>query len=1141
MKNSKKKKNTGKKKKEVRATIAEEATQPSSVKNAKGKKKKREIKLAPEKEIVKQTPGTENEIPENQDAVSIVDQTNAATNQPDANLAELSFHQTALSEINWEDTPERAPGLARRIFRVLVILLFLAFIPLSLFLRSELKTSGLQAKYLHSFSSRLLTEVVPGEGPVLPAPAEGPYDQRLGYSGLDNLYQKAKEHGFSQDTHTKVSEDGWLIADKGIPFPYPSKIQSGLTVTGQNDQKLYSFTEPSWVFSDFENISKTIIKTLLFIEDRGLLDNGNPKKNPAVEWDRFFKAIGELIYSKLTTPRKVPGGSTLATQIEKYKHSSGGRTSGPKDKLKQMISASLKAYHNGEDTTEYRKQIVLEYINSVPLAALPGYGEIHGLPDGLWAYFGEDPRRINELLSDGESEMDHELLRARGKAYKQVLSLFLAHRRPSDYLDDSPLALQNQVERYLPLLFKEGIISYPLYKASLAEQSPYRRVLPQAGKVPFSSRKGPSVVRNHLLSIFGKQSLYELDRLDLDVKSTLNVEVQEKVSRFLLSLQNPATIKESGLDGFRLLSTSADPKKVIYSFTLFEHENGLNKLRVQTDTYDQPLNINEGVKLDLGSTAKFRTIVTYLEVIEEIYLNNKDKNLADLKKMRAEARDTLSKWTLDILLNNNSITLEEILRLSLLRPYSASPAEKFFTAGGLHTFQNFKREDNGKVVPITHALRHSINLPFIRLMRDISKYFSLHTLGSSARTIAEMNEETRHEYLERFADKEGKVFLGRFYEKYHDKSPEEILQILLESVKRKPSRFAGIYFFLYPKAELSSFISFMKKHVDHAAISENELKKYFDWYDLRAKSLGDKGYIARMHPLELWLAAYLINNPGANLSEVFAKSVHERIEVYDWLMRTSRKHAQDKRIQIILEAEAFTEIHHRWKRLGYPLPSIVPSYATALGTSADRPDALAELMGIIINDGIRYPKTSIEKLHFAKDTPYEASFSLKPSTGERVLSTTVARIAKEGLLDVVSNGTAIRLKDGIKAGTQILPVGGKTGTGDHRYKVFGRGGGQTESRVVNRTATFMFVLGDRFFGVISAFVPGQEAARFKFTSALPVQMLKLLAPNLEGIIMDEVPVQKDEGKADTQATVQPAKTGNLAKPDTDSGSVLSQG
>jgi hypothetical protein len=36
----------------------------------------------------------------------------------------------------------------------------------------------------------------------------------------------------------------------------------------------------------------------------------------------------------------------------------------------------------------------------------------------------------------------------------------------------------------------------------------------------------------------------------------------------------------------------------------------------------------------------------------------------------------------------------------------------------------------------------------------------------------------------------------------------------------------------------------------------------------------------------------------------------------------------------------------------------------------------------------------------------------------------------------------------------------------------------------------VFFLGDRYFGVITAFVPGPEAGEFGFTSSLPVEILK---------------------------------------------------
>ena len=42
----------------------------------------------------------------------------------------------------------------------------------------------------------------------------------------------------------------------------------------------------------------------------------------------------------------------------------------------------------------------------------------------------------------------------------------------------------------------------------------------------------------------------------------------------------------------------------------------------------------------------------------------------------------------------------------------------------------------------------------------------------------------------------------------------------------------------------------------------------------------------------------------------------------------------------------------------------------------------------------------------------------------------------------------------------------------------------------------MFYIGNNHFGTLTAFVPGRSAENFKFTSALPVQVLKGMAPIL---------------------------------------------
>jgi membrane peptidoglycan carboxypeptidase len=217
----------------------------------------------------------------------------------------------------------------------------------------------------------------------------------------------------------------------------------------------------------------------------------------------------------------------------------------------------------------------------------------------------------------------------------------------------------------------------------------------------------------------------------------------------------------------------------------------------------------------------------------------------------------------------------------------------------------------------------------------------------------------------------------------------------------------------------------------------------------------------------------------------------------------------------MLEVEAFLDIHERWQRLGYPFEHLVPSLATALGSSGDRPAALAELMGIILNDGLRLPSLRIERLDFATDTPYETRLGQRPGTAIRVMQPEVARVMHEALNTVVEGGTARRLQGTFTdlQGDPLL-VGGKTGTGDNRIEQTGRRGQILSSRILNRTATFVFYLGPIHFGTLTAFVPGSDARDFRFTSALPVQVLKGMAPILQPYLQpgsqcaDPLPLQQ---------------------------------
>ena len=127
--------------------------------------------------------------------------------------------------------------------------------------------------------------------------------------------------------------------------------------------------------------------------------------------------------------------------------------------------------------------------------------------------------------------------------------------------------------------------------------------------------------------------------------------------------------------------------------------------------------------------------------------------------------------------------LAAMLEAAMERRYSASPAERFFTGGGVHTFANFKREDNGKVPTVREALRDSVNLAFVRLMRDIVDHYMYRPPESPARVLEDAQHPRRAAYLARFADHEGREFVRRFYRKYRGMSSEQALDALKRTLQ----------------------------------------------------------------------------------------------------------------------------------------------------------------------------------------------------------------------------------------------------------------------------------------------------------------------------------------------------------------------
>lgn len=994
----------------------------------------------------------------------------------------------------------RAPR--RWLWLLLSILLTVAAAALTAY---ELVASPIQAQYLARFGERLTFWLGAGPSDNIRFPETGPYDIRLGYVGLPGFVERLKSAGFTITQQARISPEMAKLADLGLFLPYHEKTVAGLDVRDCRGDSLYTVRYPRQAYPDFASIPPVIANTLLYIENRELLDPNHPQRNPAVEWDRLAQAVLEKGMQLIDPNRHVPGGSTLATQIEKYRHSPDGLTLTATDKLRQMASASLRAYLDGPDTRETRRRIVTDYLNSVPLAAAPGFGEVHGLAEGLKAWFDLDFDQVNRLLARPD------LTPEAARAYKHVLALLVSQRKPSWYLLNGRENLERLVDAHLILLADAGVI--PAKLRDLARQERIRFATsnhkPVQGRANFIEQKAANAIRVELSQLLGVPSLYDLDRLDLKAESTLHMPTQRAVSDFLSRLTDPVHVEKAGLYGPRMLSPDNDLGKPIYSFTLYQLSEHGALLRVQADNLNQPFDINRQAKLDMGSSAKIRTLITYLGIIAELHAQYAALSPEQLAAVKPSNKDVLTQWVINYLKSAPDKSLQATLEASMSRMYSADPNETFFTGGGEHRFVNFNREDDNKVMDLWEATRNSVNLPFIRLMRDIVHHFMYRAPSTAARILADTRDPQRRDYLVKFADYEGRAFLARFYRKYKGLDPEEAVANLINHLAAHPRRLAAVYRYLEPQADLNTFKAFMQGRLANpSAFDDKDYAALYETYGPDKYNLSDRGYITQIHPLELWLVAYLRQHPRASWQEVVQASTKERVEVYDWLFSTSRKNAQDRRILSLLEIEAFQEIHRRWQKLGYPFSSLVPSYATAIGSSADRPAALAELIGVILNDGARLPPVSITRLEFAAGTPYHTVLEREKPKPEQIYPPEVARVMRKALINVVQAGTARRLKDAfILADGSQLVIGGKTGTGDHRYEVYGPGGVLLESRVVNRTATFAFFLGKDFFGVMTVFVPGETAANYQFTSGLAVQLVRALEPVLRPLVIGETPLK----------------------------------
>jgi membrane peptidoglycan carboxypeptidase len=970
----------------------------------------------------------------------------------------------------------------------------------------ELRTSALQSHFLSLYVTKLSYAVESGPSPAIAFPEGGPFDRQRGYSLIPEFQPRLAARGHRVTQQARQSPELIRLIDWGVPPPYAESPVAGLVIRDMRGTVLHDARPRAGFYRRFEDVPPLVVNTLLFIENRELGRASDPRSNPAVDWPRLTKATMLYAGSRVGLADHVEGGSTLATQLEKYRHSPDGRTESPVDKLRQMAAASLKAYRDGPDTRAQRHRIVVDYLNSMPLAGVPGVGEVSGLGEGLRGWFGLELDDVTKLLAAPGASAE------RARAFKHVLALLYAVRAPSYYLIENRGALEQRVSAYAALLLAAGVLDADLYRQLAAVRLRFAEPV-VAGPATFIGRKASNAVREELRYGLGVAGFYQLDRLDLTVDTTVDAALQDAAIRLFRALEGPEFVQTQGLRAERMLA-KGDPSRVIYSLSLFEKTPRGNVLRVLADNLDKPFDMNEGMKLELGSTAKLRTAAHYLELVADLHRDLSGKDASARARQVADARDPLTRWAAEALAREPRLDLDGLLRQALDRKYSASPHEIFFTGGGVHTFGNFEpRVEDGLVLSVGQALVRSSNLVYIRLMRDLVRYHESRLPYDVRAVLGDPENPERRRMLEEVAEEEARHALGRAYRDYHALDPEAAVARLLRGKAPAARELAKVFYAWHPGASPEALQAWVTRRLPRT--SADDVERLARAYGNPRLTLADHGYLLGRHPLEVWVAGELARTPGLTWDEVLAKSGAVRRLSSAWLFQSRNRRAQDLRLRIRIERDAFARMTPYWRRLAFPFERLVPSYATAIGTSSDRPAALAELMGIVLGDGVRRPARNITRIGLAQGTPYHTVMEQAAASGDRVLPAPVARALRGVLAEVVDRGTAQRLRGAfVGAGDQPVVVGAKTGSGDNRFETYARGGGVISSRVVSRTGTVVFFIGDRYYGALTASVSGKNAGSYQFTSALPVAVLKLLAPEVNtrlgagtsGAIASAVPV-----------------------------------
>src|SRR6185369_4948518 len=109
-------------------------------------------------------------------------------------------------------------------------------------------------------------------------------------------------------------------------------------------------------------------------------------------------------------------------------------------------------------------------------------------------------------------------------------------------------------------------------------------------------------------------------------------------------------------------------------------------------------------------------------------------------------------------------------------------------------FGNFDKTDNGRIMTVHDGLQRSVNLVFIRLMRDLVRYHQARLPYDAAAVLDDVNNPERQRMLNTIAADEAQHFLYQAYRNYRDAAPEAVIERMLGTRAESPRHLAILFY-----------------------------------------------------------------------------------------------------------------------------------------------------------------------------------------------------------------------------------------------------------------------------------------------------------------------------------------------------------